>query len=592
MFVLTFLICHTAKNSVVKKRSRTEEEATTSAAASQKRCAMAEDSAKATSGSGIGTTGVNNNITNLITTATMAQQQHQEQIRELLMQQSALRASTTSSQQQRNLEILSGVQEQQQQLMLSTLPSGNDRNNDLQRLLILDRLGRSESIQYTDQELRLLLLQRQNFGGNSNIADNVTPLSSSQTLSEQYQQQQMNLLAASNNMHLRRSTMNNNDLLLHELLMAQSRNTDTRNRYATAATMNDNIGSRFSANALPMRTGQSSTSSSGRTRTDQSYSFNVATASAPMPMVPVGSNLRAAAAARLLSPRNKNSLSTQQNSELKVEEEDAGNYQRNMPDISLLQRQLQNSNALAGRNRDTALAEILDARARYAIGGALDRTTMNIPTSALHQLQRLQNEQQLVAAQDEAFRSATLQSMLASNNPPSALSVQTSNRTTIPNTNIMTIPMQCDSDPQQLSKYQVLIRRQLEYFVSREDDVAYSVQGRKKQIVIGQVGIRCRHCSYLPHRLRGRGAGYYPAKLSGVYQAAQNMATNHLNQHCNVIPAAIREELCSLRGGRHESSAGGGKQYWTNKCSEIGLMEYNDGVYFKGCQVLDSTPNA
>ena len=154
-------------------------------------------------------------------------------------------------------------------------------------------------------------------------------------------------------------------------------------------------------------------------------------------------------------------------------------------------------------------------------------------------------------------------------------------RAAIHNSAVTTVPMDCESDTEQLSKYQVLIRLQLEYFVSQDDDVAYSVQGRKKQIVVGQVGIRCRHCSYLPHRLRGRGAGYYPAKLSGVYQAAQNMATNHLNQHCNIIPAAIREELCSLRGGRHESSTGGGKQYWTNKCTEIGLIERDDGVYFR-----------
>ena len=516
----------------------------------------------------------------------MAQQQHHEQIREVLMQQAALRAGSTSSQQQRNLGILSGVQEQEQQkrLMLSTLQYGNERN-DLQRLLLLDQLRRSDPIQYTDQELRLLLLQRQNFGGNLTITDNVMPLSS--TLSEQYQQQQMNLLAASSNMHQHRTTISNYDLLLQELLMPQSRNTESRNCYATAVPMNDTIGSRFSASALPMRTGQSSTSTSDRTRTDQSFSFNVANASATLPVV--GSNLRAAAAARLLSPRNKDSMSTQQKSESKIEVEDSGNYQRNMSDISILQQQLQNFNADAGGSREAALAEMLNAQARYAMGGALDRTTLNIPTSMIQQLQRLHREQQLVATQDNAFRSNMLQSMLASNNSPTIIAHSTG-RATIPSTNLMTIPMQCDSDQQQLSKYQVLIRRQLEYFVSQEDDVAYSVQGRKKQIVIGQVGIRCRHCSYLPHRLRGRGAGYYPAKLSGVYQAAQNMATNHLNQHCNVIPAAIRAELCSLRGGRHESSEGGGKQYWINKCTEIGLKEYDDGVYFKGWQVLDSKP--
>ena len=596
---------------VVKKRTRTQDEdeeevkhspkdtSSTAASQQQKRYAIAVDSSapseKGSYGTGTGTIDLRNtdnniNRNNHITTAALAQQQQHEQIREFLMQQSALRASSSSVQQQRNLDLLSSVQqqEQQQRLLLSSLTSINDRNDDLQRLLILDRLERSEPMlnQYSDQDLRMLLLQRQNIGGNINLSNNVAhSLSSSQSLSEQYQQQQMNILAASTNMQQRRAAMNSNDLLLQEMLMTQSRNNDPRNLYATAASINDNVGSRLSANALPMRFGQRPSSGIVRATSDQSTSNRSSAQSSAT------SNLRAIAAARLLSPRNKETMSTEQKSEVKMEEE-LGSFhsQSNISDIALLQRQLQDPNTIADRNREVALAALLDARTRYAMGEVLDRTTMNnIPAaSAIQQLQRMQREQQLAAAQEEAFRAAALQSLLASNNHSNTLRAHaTTDRTTIPNMNITTIPMDCESDQQQLSKYQVLIRRQLEYFVSQEDDVAYSVQGRKKQILVGQVGIRCRHCSYLPHRLRGRGAGYYPAKLSGVYQAAQNMATNHLNQHCNVIPAPIREELCSLRGGRHESSAGGGKQYWTNKCTEIGLMEHDDSVYFKGCHIPD-----
>lgn len=136
-----------------------------------------------------------------------------------------------------------------------------------------------------------------------------------------------------------------------------------------------------------------------------------------------------------------------------------------------------------------------------------------------------------------------------------------------------TVAMEVATDTEQLSRYQVLVRRQLEYFVSQQDDAEYSVQGRKKQARLGQVGIRCQHCSHLPHRLRGRGSGYYPAKLAGVYQAAQNMATNHLNQFCNSIPLDIRQELLSLRGIRHDSASGGGKKYWADACRTIGLVE-------------------
>lgn len=146
---------------------------------------------------------------------------------------------------------------------------------------------------------------------------------------------------------------------------------------------------------------------------------------------------------------------------------------------------------------------------------------------------------------------------------------------------ITSFPMETPSDVDELSSYQVLIRLQLVYFISQKDDADFSVQGRKRQARLGQVGIRCKHCSHLPHRLRGRGAGYYPAKLSGVYQAAQNMATHHLSQFCNSIPLETREKLRTLRGGRHDSASGGGKLYWADSCREIGLVEVDDGLRFR-----------
>lgn len=83
----------------------------------------------------------------------------------------------------------------------------------------------------------------------------------------------------------------------------------------------------------------------------------------------------------------------------------------------------------------------------------------------------------------------------------------------------ISLALKCDSD--QLSEYQILVRQQLEIFEASEVDVSSNTQGRKKQIFLGQVGIRCRHCAPFPLRERGKGAVYYPTKLEGVYQASQ-----------------------------------------------------------------------
>jgi hypothetical protein len=111
------------------------------------------------------------------------------------------------------------------------------------------------------------------------------------------------------------------------------------------------------------------------------------------------------------------------------------------------------------------------------------------------------------------------------------------------------------------------------------EDVESNAQGRNRPIVMGQVGIRCRHCTMLPPRHRARGAIYYPAKLHGIYQAAQNMATAHISDHCQHVPDDIKTDLLKLR--ERKSSAGGGKKYWGDAVRVLGVLEDEDGLRFE-----------
>lgn len=145
--------------------------------------------------------------------------------------------------------------------------------------------------------------------------------------------------------------------------------------------------------------------------------------------------------------------------------------------------------------------------------------------------------------------------------------------------------MACDDES--LSAYQCLVRKQIQLFDADEDDVESNAQGRNKAIVLGQVGIRCRHCSKIPPRHRTRGATYYPAKLHGLYQAAQNMASAHLCKHCQLIPDALRQELIILRD--RKSSAGGGKQYWADGVRVLGVVEINGVLRFADDEKSDGS---
>jgi hypothetical protein len=141
----------------------------------------------------------------------------------------------------------------------------------------------------------------------------------------------------------------------------------------------------------------------------------------------------------------------------------------------------------------------------------------------------------------------------------------------------MTLYMDCDTDS--LSEYQCLIRQQIELFEADKAEAASSVQGRNKQIVEGQVGIRCRHCSHLSPRERGKGSMYFPTKMDRIYQAAQNLSAFHLCENCKHVPEGVRKKILFLR--ERKSPAGGGKRYWGEGVRCLGVIEDQSGLRFK-----------
>lgn len=86
--------------------------------------------------------------------------------------------------------------------------------------------------------------------------------------------------------------------------------------------------------------------------------------------------------------------------------------------------------------------------------------------------------------------------------------------------NIKRLPMvlYMDFDAETLSDYQCLLRQQIEVFEAGPDDVNASAQGRNNPILLGQVGIRCRHCA--AYKVKARGSVYYSRTIvsaSGYY---------------------------------------------------------------------------
>ena len=134
--------------------------------------------------------------------------------------------------------------------------------------------------------------------------------------------------------------------------------------------------------------------------------------------------------------------------------------------------------------------------------------------------------------------------------------------------------MECDRET--LSEYQCLVRQQIELFEAEMDSIKGKAQGRNTPIMLGQVGIRCKHCAIMPLGARPKGAVYFSQSVSGIYQAAQNMADVHLSSRCHQIPDDIKFRLTALRQVKRRAFVG--KQYWTVGVKALGIYEEERGV--------------
>jgi hypothetical protein len=144
--------------------------------------------------------------------------------------------------------------------------------------------------------------------------------------------------------------------------------------------------------------------------------------------------------------------------------------------------------------------------------------------------------------------------------------------------------LSCSTDEIVLSKFQVFLRRHMEAFAATSEDVISRIRGRHKQVLLHQVGIRCRHCAHIAAHQRTKGAVYFPSSTMGIYQAAQNMCTTHLQCGlCPEMPESIKTEFALLIGTKTAgSSSSGGRAYWARCARQLGLVDTEKGIFAVG----------
>lgn len=134
--------------------------------------------------------------------------------------------------------------------------------------------------------------------------------------------------------------------------------------------------------------------------------------------------------------------------------------------------------------------------------------------------------------------------------------------------------MPCDDD--YLSEYQIVLRKQIEFFQAGETEMEAVAHTRQTKVKLGKVGIRCKHCAKLAPTLRPKGSVYYPGHLKALYQAAQNMAKTHFGGRCMMIDKDLQTHMQKLASNK-TMSGHVGRKYWSDCAKSIGIIELESG---------------
>jgi hypothetical protein len=135
-----------------------------------------------------------------------------------------------------------------------------------------------------------------------------------------------------------------------------------------------------------------------------------------------------------------------------------------------------------------------------------------------------------------------------------------------------------------LSPLQVFLRLNIEAFAATDVDAVVRIKGRNKPVYLNQVGIRCRHCAHVPARQRTKGAVYFPSSTMGIYQAAQNMCSTHLQCGlCPEMPQSIKALFVQLLETKTvASNSAGGRAYWAHCAQQKGVVNTELGMFHIG----------
>ena len=236
-----------------------------------------------------------------------------------------------------------------------------------------------------------------------------------------------------------------------------------------------------------------------------------------------------------------------------------------------LQNQLLTHRQLVASSPTQSATQSLNAAAAAALVAYQQQQQPNLQaSSAVHTIANHSISTRMRMGQEDAAQGNNQQNVQAGPTVTTNITVGLTGRAPF--------PVARGDDEGRLTPYQCLARQHIQYFEAGQAQVEEGAQGRNKPIVLGQVGIRCIHCAGFARKDKAPAAAFYPAKLSGIYQSAQNIMNSHLAKDCQNVPENVRERLKST--ANRKSPPGTGKTYWSDEAVKVGIFEDEHGLRF------------
>jgi hypothetical protein len=143
-------------------------------------------------------------------------------------------------------------------------------------------------------------------------------------------------------------------------------------------------------------------------------------------------------------------------------------------------------------------------------------------------------------------------------------------------TMVLTMPRDKDS----LSDRQCYVRSHfVELFAATEVDVASRHSKGAQKLHIGQIGIRCKHCTHIRSKDRAERAMCYPSSISRIYQTVADMQRFHFAA-CTAIPPEMKSLYKTLKTTRPRG-VGSPQAYWISSAEELGLVDSDRGIRYE-----------